>query len=85
MYDENKDVLIKLFELKQGKSSLLLSIFSYDKGQPKLGLTRSFEKKDSTIGYSNSGRLSIDEMIFLKDNIDEIIKLMKENEIKKIS
>lgn len=84
-YDESKDKLIKFFELKKEKSSFLISVFSYDKGQPKIGFTRSFEKKDQTIGYSSGGRLSIDEMIFLKENIDEIIKIMKENETKKIS
>jgi len=80
MYDESKDKLIKLFELKQGSSSLLCSIFSYDGGPSKIGFTRSYEKKDGTIGYSASGRLSIKDMIFLKENIDEMIKIMKENE-----
>lgn len=85
MYDESKDVLIKLFEMQNGPKSLLCSIFVYDKGSPKLGITRSFEKKDGTIGYSSGGRLTIDEMIFLRENIDEIIKIMKENETEKFS
>jgi hypothetical protein len=56
-YDQSRDKLIKLFELKKDKASLLLSIFSYDEGQAKLGITRSFEKKDGTIGYGQAGTL----------------------------
>lgn len=75
-YDQSKDSLIRLFEMKKDKASLLCSIFSYDNGQPKLGFTRSFEKKDGTIGYGQLGRLTIDEVTFLKNNIDEIINEM---------
>jgi len=78
-YDDSKDKLIKLFELKEGKSSFLCSIFSYDGAKPKIGFTKSYEKKDGTTGYSSGGRLSIDEIIFIRDNIDEIINIMQEN------
>ena len=77
MYDTDKDKLIKLFEYKKEKTSILLSIFSYDNGPLKLGITRSYEKKDGSIGYSSSGRLSKDEVEFIKENIDEIIEIMK--------
>ena len=56
---------------------MLLSIFSYEGGNPKLGLTRSFQKKDGTVGYSNSGRLNIDEIKFFKNNSDEIINIIE--------
>ncbi len=85
MYNQEKDVLIKLYEFNQGKTNFLVSIFSYNNGKPKLGLTRSYEKKDGSMGYSSSGRLSIDEINFLKNNIDDIIKTMEEVENKKIS
>lgn len=75
-YDQGKDKLLKLFELKKEKSSLLLSIFSYDGGAPKLGITRSFQKNDGTIGYGNAGRISKEEAEFFKENIDEIIQIM---------
>lgn len=77
MYEQEMDKLIKLFEYKQEKGSLLFSIFSYKGGIPKLGITRSFEKKDGTIGYSNSGRLNIDEIKFFKNNYDEIINIIE--------
>lgn len=75
-YDQGKDKLLKLFELKKEKSSLLLSIFSYDGGIPKLGITRSFQKNDGTTGYGNAGRISKEEVEFFKENMDEIIQIM---------
>lgn len=75
-YDQNKDKLLKLFELQKEKSSLLLSIFTYDGGVPKLGITRSFQKNDGSVGYGNAGRISKDEVEFFKENAEEIIKIM---------
>jgi len=75
-YDQNKDKLVKLFEMKKERASLLCSVFSYDGGVPKVGFSRSFEKNDGSIGYSSLGRLTLDEIKFLKENIDEIINTM---------
>ena len=75
-YDQNKDKLIKLFEMKKEKSSLLCSIFSYDGGSPKIGFSRSFLKNDGSVGYSQLGRVTVDEIKFLKENIDEMINTM---------
>lgn len=75
-YDQSKDKLLKLFELKKDKASVLCSVFSYDGGQPKLGMTRSYEQKDGTIGYSQIGRISLEEVTFLKEKLDEIIEIM---------
>jgi len=78
MYNQEKDKLIKMFEKSDSKgSSLLISIFSYDNGPKKLAMTRSYVKKDNTVGYSNSGRLSLEEVNFLKDKLDDIIKEME--------
>lgn len=76
-YQQEKDKLIKLFELKNNDSSLMLSIFSYDGGKAKLGFSRTFKKKDDTMGYSSIGRMSLDEIKFLKDNINEIIEIIE--------
>ena len=78
MYNQEKDQLIKMFEkTNENGSTLLLSIFSYDGGEKKLGMTRSYAKKDGTLGYSNSGRLTLDEVNFLKENLDSILNEMK--------
>ena len=78
-YDVNKDKLLKLFEMKSDTlgNSLLVSIFSYDNAKPKLQITRSYKKKDETLGYAAAGRLTIEEVEFIRDNINEIIEIMK--------
>ena len=78
MYNQEKDKLIKMFEkTNENGATLLISIFSYDGGAKKLAMTRSYVKKDGTVGYSNSGRLSYDEVEFLKSILDEILTEMK--------
>ena len=78
-YDVNKDKLLKLFEMKSDTlgNSLLVSIFSYNNAKPKLQITRSYKKKDETFGYTAAGRLTIEEVEFIRDNINEIIEIMK--------
>lgn len=78
-YDSNKDKLVKLFEMKDEEKSLLFQILSYDNAPRKLQITRMFKKKDETYGYSSAGRLSLEEVSFFKDNLDEIINIMNEN------
>lgn len=76
-YDQNKDQLIKMYEKKNEMgASLMFSIFSYDNGPKKLGIMRSYEKKDGSLGYSSSGRLTVSEVEFFKDHVDEILKEM---------
>ena len=50
---------MKLFERKEDKSSLLVSLMSYNKAQPKVQITRSYEKADGTMGYGKMGRLTL--------------------------
>lgn len=77
-YSPDKDKLIKMFELKDDRgSSLMLSIFSYDNGPKKLSLSRSYLKKDGTVGYAQSGRLTLPEISFLKEKINDIITEME--------
>jgi len=77
-YKSDKDKLIKAFTLEGDKGSLDFQIFSYNEQPPKLQMTRSFTRKDGTVDYGKGGRLSLKEVLFLKDAIDEIIKAMKE-------
>ncbi len=75
-YNKENDKMIKLFEMEQENGSLQFIIFSYNEAEPKLQITRTYNKKDGTIGYGSSGRLSKNEILFLVDKTDEIIKLM---------
>lgn len=78
-YNQDKDKLINFFELEtEGGKSLQFSIFSYNEGEPKLQITRSFLKVDETVGYAKMGRLSISEVEFMRDKMDELLKVMKQ-------
>jgi len=76
-YEQTKDILIKTFELSGEKSNFLISIFSYDNGPRKVSFKRSYIKKDGSNGFSAAGRLSISDIKFLKENLEEIISIME--------
>jgi len=76
-YSEKDDKLIKLFEFGDEDAALHFSIFSYDGGPRKIQMTRMFKKKDNTQGYGKAGRMTIEEMKYLRDNLDEIISVME--------
>jgi hypothetical protein len=78
-YDQDRDKLIKLFEYKNENidSSLLLSIMKYGDSKPKLQITRMYSKKNGEKGYAAGGRLTSDEVQFIKENIDQILNLLE--------
>jgi len=77
-YSESKDKMIKLYECGDENASLQFSLFSYDNGPIKLQMTRSFKKRDNTQGYGKAGRLTLSEMKYLKDHLDDMIMIAKE-------
>jgi hypothetical protein len=70
-YDSNKDKQIK--EWKNEETGLIVSIFQYDGGEPKLQLgPRILKKKDGTDrAPAKAGRLSIEDVMWLYEIIDE--------------
>ncbi len=79
-YNSEKDVLIKMFEMKQDKGSLQFSLMSYGNDKPKLQITRMFEKKDGSVGYSKAGRLSKNEIEFFLEHVEEMLELITKHE-----
>lgn len=76
-YNVDQDKLIEFFELFQGEGrSLQLSVMSYNGSEPKLQVARSFQKRDGTTGYGKMGRLSKEELLWIVENIDNILKSM---------
>ena len=71
MYNQDDDKLIKEFG-KDGVN-VKIGIYSYKGAVPKLQLTRTSE----TQNFMKLGRMSIDEVKFLRDNIDEIIESLE--------
>jgi len=78
-YNEKNDKLIKLFEYGdcENGGSLQFSIFSYNGNPAKIQMTRMYKKKNGEYGYGKVGRLSIEEMKYLQENIKEIINCME--------
>ena len=70
-YDSNKDKQIK--EWKNEETGLIISIFQYDSGEPKLQIgPRILKKKDGTDrAPAKAGRLSIEDVMWLYEIIDE--------------
>ncbi len=76
-YDESQDKLVEQFTLTaEDESELLVSIMKYGSSDPKVQITRMFKKRDGTVGYGKMGRLTKEEVEFLKENVDKILELM---------
>jgi len=71
-YDPEKDKKIK--EWKNEETGLLISIHQYGEGEPKVQLgPRILKKKDgSDRAPSKAGRLSIEDIMWIYDIIDEV-------------
>ena len=62
--------------MKQNEGSLLFSLMSYSNSEPKLQITRTFNKKDGSTGYSKAGRLGKDEIEFFLEHGKEMLELI---------
>ncbi|RLB94528.1 MAG: hypothetical protein DRH26_01000 [Deltaproteobacteria bacterium] len=71
-YDPEKDKKIK--EWKNEETGLLISIHQYGEGEPKVQFgPRILKKKDGTDrAPSKAGRLSIEDIMWIYDIIDEV-------------
>ncbi len=71
-YDPEKDKKIK--EWKNEGTGLIISIHQYGEGEPKVQLgPRILKKKDgSDRAPSKAGRLSIEDIMWIYDIIDEV-------------
>ena len=78
-FDESKD--IKLFEEKAdfGKWELILSVRSYNKGQPKLQISR-VENTEKGSTFAKLGRLSHSELVAILPIIANAMVVMKKLE-----
>ncbi|WP_457553800.1 hypothetical protein [Desulfobacula sp.] len=71
-YDPEKDK--KLKEWKNEETGLIISIHQYGDGEPKVQMgPRILKKKDGTDrAPSKAGRLSIEDIMWMYDIIDEV-------------
>ena len=73
-YDASKDKIFKEWASGNTDGDIKLKLASYNKGAPKLRMTRIKKswKDDSLIETSKIGGLHWEDLQFLKENIDEI-------------
>ncbi len=76
-YDSSKDQVLDQWENEE--TGLILSICQYGEGEVKLQVgPRSYTKKDGTKRTTKAGRLTIDDVLWLNDVIEEVKDKMNE-------
>ncbi|MFH1243090.1 MAG: hypothetical protein V1689_12110 [Pseudomonadota bacterium] len=76
-YDETKDQVLETWENE--KTGLSISIYRYGDGDPKLQIgPRTYVKKDGARTTTKTGRLSIDDVLWLDSILEEIKEKMNE-------
>lgn len=73
-YDKNLDKC--LLSLEVGK--LKIGVYKYGKSEPKLGMVRTYEDEEGNERFGKAGRLTWEEVQFLSQNMDKILKTMDE-------
>jgi hypothetical protein len=70
-FDSGKDEIVKQWRCEE--TGLLVSINRYNQGEPKVQIgPRVFTKKDGAEIQRKSGRLTIEDISWIYDMIDEI-------------
>ena len=76
-YDATKDQVLKTWE--NDETGLTISIYRYGEGEPKLQIgPRAYTKRDGTKSATKPGRLSIDDVLWLNEIIEEVKENMNE-------
>ena len=70
-FDPDKDKIVKMW--KSEDTGLVVSINRYNEGEAKVQIgPRIFVKKDGSESQRRAGRLSIEDVLWLYDVIDEV-------------
>jgi len=70
-FDPQKDKILKKWKCEE--TGLVVSINQYGDGEPKLQIgPRVFERRDGKESQRKAGRLSIEDILWFYDIIDEI-------------
>lgn len=80
-YDATKDQALETWQNEE--TGLGVTIFKYGDGEPKLQIgPRTYKKKDGSATMVKAGRLSITDLRWLAEVLDEITETMKEHFLK---
>ena len=70
-YDPSKDEVLGTWENEE--TGLIISIIRYGEGEPKLQIgPRTYRRKDGTKSTNRAGRLTIDDVLWLDDILEEV-------------
>ncbi len=76
-YDASKDVVLTSWENEE--TGLMVSINRYGDGDPKLQIgPRAYTRKDGKKSSTKAGRLTIDDVLWLDEILEEVADKMKE-------
>ena len=76
-YDPNKDQVLHSWE--NDETGLNISINRYGDGEPKLQIgPRAYTKKDGTRTTTKAGRLSVDDVHWLSEVLEEVKEKINE-------
>ncbi len=74
-YDSNKDKILETWENEQ--TGLNLSICRYGEGEVKLQIgPRVYTKRDGTKNATKAGRLTIDDVLWLSEVLEQVKEKM---------
>ncbi len=80
-YDNSKDELIKSFTTNSEDSKpneIIANIHSYNGGDKKLALSRTYERNGEMQNNGRIGRMTLDEVKWLQENLNQMIELMED-------
>jgi len=76
-YDATKDKVLTSWENEE--TGLQISINQYGDGEPKLQIgPRSYTRKDGKKSSTKAGRLTVDDVLWLDEILEEVADKMKE-------
>jgi hypothetical protein len=77
-YDASKDQVLDTWENEE--TGLQLSINRYGDGEPKLQIgPRTYTKKDGSKSATKTGRLSMDDVLWLEEILEQVKEKMKKH------
>ena len=75
-FDPSLQKEYKIWEEGQNSGDLVVGVYSYNNGQPKVGFNRYIEKKDGLV-ITKSGRLTWEDLMYIETIWDEIKECME--------
>jgi len=76
-FDSSLQVEYGKWEEGQHSGDLIVGVYSYKNGPPKVGFNRYIEKKDGTVVITKSGRLSWEDLMYIETIWDDIKQTME--------